>query len=462
MAQSPMNVRQLVQVSRDAVVSWREVIERGAVDARGSERGIPDPRDAHGLEDLANAVIARLRDDTLHATHPRFFGLFVTPSDAAGVLGDVIAAVTNPQLGAVWHARAAAEIETVALRHLQGKLGLPDAAVGTFTTGGSEANLTGILCALTRAFPERAERGLGTARPVFYASEQAHDSFVKIAAITGLGRAAVRRIRSDARQRLDPHALRAAIHRDRAEGCTPFAVVGTAGTTATGAFDPLEELAAICAVEDLWLHVDAAWGGIAALSDRLRPHLQGIERADSVTWDAHKTLPVPTGAGMFFARERTWAERVFATSPGYVPADEHAAADPYRVTLQWSRRFIGLKVYLCLAERGEAGIARMVDHQAAMGRALSERLREAGCTITNDSPLPLVTFTHPEMPASDLARRVVDEGAAWISSVAMPNGATWARACITHPESGLEDVEALAAAVRRACSPVNARSASGC
>jgi glutamate/tyrosine decarboxylase-like PLP-dependent enzyme len=439
------------------------VIERGAVDARGTSLRIPDPSEAHGLEELAAAVIGRMRDDTLHATHPRFFGLFVTPSDVAGVLGDLVAAVTNPQLGAVWHARAAAEIEAVTLRHLRRRLGLPGDGIGTFTTGGSEANLTGILCALARHFPEHAERGFEGARPALYASEQAHDSFVKIAAITGLGRAAVRRIRSDARQRMDPSALRAAIHRDRAAGYTPFAVVGTAGTTATGAFDPLDELAATCAVEDLWLHVDAAWGGIAALSDELRPCLAGIDRADSITWDAHKTLPVPTGAGMFFARERVWAERVFATSPGYVPADEHAAADPYRVTLQWSRRFIGLKVYLCLAERGESGIAALVDHQAAMGRLLRERLRDAGCAITNDSPLPLVTFTHPARDAAELARAVVDEGAAWISSVALPGGATWARACITHHESGPEDVEALVAAVRRAtCSPVHARSASGC
>jgi glutamate/tyrosine decarboxylase-like PLP-dependent enzyme len=159
------------------------------------------------------------------------------------------------------------------------------------------------------------------------------------------------------------------------------------------------------------------------------------------------------GAGMFFCRWPRFSEAAFSVETGYVPDAEPGTADLYRQTLQWSRRFIGLKVFLTLAELGEAGVAAIVDHQAAMGRLLREALAEAGWQVRNDSPLPLVCFTPADAPPESvpaIARAVAAEGTAWISDVHLPTGERWLRACITHHETGPEDVHALVQALGRA------------
>ena len=413
-----------------------------------------DFRAPHALDLLLTDVVSLLEQGTVHSTHPRYFGLFNPGVLPAGVAADGLAALYNPQVGAWWHAPAANEIERLTLAFFQERLGIagPDASA-TFTTGGSEANLTGVLAALTRGFPTFIDDGVRSLdrQPVLYVSDQAHDSFVKIAGMTGLGRSSVRRVASDVRHRIDPEALRRSIAADRASDRAPFLLVGTAGTTGTGAIDPLNELATICWEEGLWYHVDAAWGGLAALSDALRPLLTGIERADSVTLDAHKVLPVPMGAGMFFSRLCTPLEAAFAVHTGYVPDREPGTSDAYQYTVQWSRRFIGLKVFVTLAELGADGVAALVEHQTAMGDLLRAGITRAGWRLMNDSRLPLVCFI-PDAGASPaaIARAVSDEGAVWLSELRLTDGTSALRACITHHETGPGDVEALLKAVARA------------
>jgi aromatic-L-amino-acid decarboxylase len=426
------------------------VLSHGALAARLGAYDFQQPRD---LEALTADVADLLEQGSLHATHPRYFGLFVPGVRPAGIVADLLAAAYNPQLGAWWHGPAAGAIERQALGFFRERIGLPETAFAGFTTGGSEANLTGVLAALASAFPRHPREGLAGRQPVLYASDQAHDSFVKIARIVGLGERAVRRVPSDARQRMVMPALERLVADDRARGLEPFLVVATVGTTATGAVDPLAPLAELCRRERLWLHADAAWGGIALLSDRLRPVAAGIERADSVTWDAHKTLPVPMGAGMFFARDRRSTEAVFAVHTAYVPDAEPGTYDNYQQTIQWSRRAIGLKVFLTLAELGREGVARLVDHQAAMADHLRAALQAEGWTIANDTPLPLVCFSRPGLgpeATSALMRGVVAEGAAWISEVHLPDGARWLRACITHAEVEPADLRVLMDALCRA------------
>jgi aromatic-L-amino-acid/L-tryptophan decarboxylase len=425
-------------------------LTNGEVTARLAAHDFERPRD---LTALTEEMVDLLEQASLHPTHPRYFGLFVPGVRPAGIVADALAAAYNPQLGAWWHGPAACAVERVTLDFFRRRIGLPASAFTTFTTGGSEANLMGVLCALAAAFPRHPQEGLDGVRAVLYASEQAHDSFVKIARAVGLGERAVRRIGSDARQRMEVEALRGAIAADRAAGRRPFLVVATVGTTATGAVDPLGALAEVCRHEGLWLHADAAWGGIALLSDALRPYVAGIERSDSVTWDAHKTLPVPMGAGMFFARARRFMEAVFSVQTAYVPETDEGTHDAYQETLQWSRRFIGLKVFMTLAELGAPGVAAMVDHQAAMADLLRDLLRADGWTIANDTPLPLVCFTRPGLrpdETSALVRSVVAEGTVWISEVRLPDGARWLRACVTHHEAGPSDVRALVDALCRA------------
>ncbi len=418
--------------------------------ARVAAYGFEQPRE---LPDLVEEAADLIEQGSLHATHPRYFGLFVPGVTEAGVAGDALAAAYNAQLGSHWHGPAAAHVERRTLAFFRDRIGLPETSSAAFTTGGSEANLTGVLAALASALPRFEDEGVAGARPTLYASDQAHDSFLKIARTVGLGARAVRRVRADERQRMDVAALASAIARDRAQGETPFLVVATVGTTATGAIDPLPEIAGLCARERLWLHVDAAWGGLALLSDALRGHAAGIERADSVTWDAHKTLPVPMGAGMSFVRDPRFTERVFTVRTAYVPEAQAGEPDAYQQTLQWSRRFIGLKVFLTLAALGRAGVARLVDRQAAMADLLRRELAAVGWTIANDSPLPVVCFRDGDAPperTTALVRAVVDEGAVWISEVRLPDGRRWLRACVTHADAGPADVRALVEALGRA------------
>jgi aromatic-L-amino-acid decarboxylase len=192
---------------------------------------------------------------------------------------------------------------------------------------------------------------------------------------------------------------------DRSNGLLPFMVIGTAGTTAAGIIDPLPEIAQFCKTQGLWFHADAAYGGAAAVSPNLRHHLDGIEAADSITCDAHKWLSVPMGCGMFFCRHRDSVAQAFRSDVTYMPAkpaseDASATFNPLTHSAQWSRRFIGLKLFMALAQYGEAGYAEMLDHQARMGNVLRESLAATGWRIVNSTPLPVVCFT-----AMDFCRR---------------------------------------------------------
>ncbi|WP_394837329.1 pyridoxal-dependent decarboxylase [Pendulispora rubella] len=441
------------------IVGWEQGVRSVPVTPRMSRSEIREelapldfsrPRD---LGELVNRVADLLEKGAVHPNHPRYFGLFNPGVRRAGIVADALAALYNPQVAGWWHAPAACEIEAHTLAHLGRKIGLdPSTSFATFTTGGSEANLTGVLCGLAHAFPGYAKGGVAAAgkAPVFYGSDQAHDSFVKIARTTGLGENAFRRVRSDARQRLDVDDLVAQIARDRADGKSPFLVVATVGTTATGAIDPVAALAALCKAEGLWLHADAAWGGLALLSETRRAHVADLALADSITWDAHKTFPVPMGAGMFFARTQSPSEAVFSVHTAYVPDAEPGTIDLYQRTIQWSRRFIGLKIFLTLAELGDAGMTKLVEHQMRMGVHLREALAGAGFRLTNDSPLPIACFTRDGngLKPAEIARRMAAEGHAWLSEVRLGTGAHWLRACITHHDTGPEDIRQLVAAVQ--------------
>jgi aromatic-L-amino-acid/L-tryptophan decarboxylase len=401
------------------------------------------------LDDVLDAAVELLRDGIVHTAHPRYFGLFNPTPTFAGVLADALVAAFNPQLAAASHAPAAVAIERRVLSFLGERLGL-DGAAGGFTSGGAEANLTGLLVALERHFPEATEAGLAAVagRPTLYVSGEAHDSFVKAARMTGLGHSAVR-VAGD--PLLDVEALRAAIERDRAAGERPFLVVATAGSTAAGLIDPLPKVADLCSDLGLDLHVDAAWAGAVALSDRLRPLLAGIERADSVTVDAHKWLSAPMGAGVFLTRHPRDLASTFRVAAGYMPSA--TASDPYLTSAQWSRRFIGLKVFMSLAAAGRAGYAAQIEHDCRLGDRLRAELRERGWRVVNETPLPVVCFVPDDRAdAGELARiagAVEASGEAWIS-VAQLAGRPALRACITSHRSTEADVEALCHSLERA------------
>lgn len=402
------------------------------------------------LRELIDDVTEMLDRWSIDVTHPRYFGLFNPSVRPAGVTADLVTALYNPQL-AVWsHAPAANEIEQFVIRHLLESFGFdPEDGIGTFTTGGSEANLTAVTAALTERFPAYGTDGLRALpeRPVLYASRAAHDSFGKICHLVGIGRDSLRRVELDARMRMDAEALRRRIEKDLSGGRAPFMVIATAGTTSAGVVDPIVELVETCRRHGLWLHVDAAWGGAAMLSPRLRQSLGPIAEADSVTCDAHKWFSVPMGAGIFLGRRRRPVEAAFRIHADYMPDSTEGVVEPYRTSVQWSRRFTGLKVFMVLAELGAEGFARMIEHQAAMGESLRERLLERGWEIVNETPLPVVCCTHPDL-RGDRTRvqavvdRVCRGGRAWISATRLADE-TVIRACITSYSTQESDLEIL-------------------
>ncbi len=413
------------------------------------------------LRELTAEMIRLLREWNVQITHPRYFGLFNPSVKPASVVADALVSLFNPNLAARAAAEGACVLERFTLERFLGLLGFPvETSEASFTSGGAEANHQAVLTAMAHRFPRAIEEGVGALdrRPVLYVSADAHGSMAKAAQASGLGSRAVRRVPLDGRRRMDPEALGRLVSADRAAGLEPFLVAATAGTTAAGAVDPLEAVAIVAAREGLWLHVDAAYGGIALLSRRLKPLLSGIEQADSVTWDAHKTLSLALGAGMFFSRHREAVARAFGIEAGYMPRSAEGEEDPYATTLQWSRRFLGLRVFMTLAAEGTSGLAEDADRVAALGHELRARLTQAGFTLLNDSELPVVCFTHPRIDAGevrglDILDRVLRSGRAWISHVSL-SGRFALRACVTSYLANEADLDCLVEEVRAALNGV--------
>lgn len=392
---------------------------------------------------------------SVHTGHPSYFGLFNPAPSSAGIAGELLAAGLNPQLAAWSHAPAAAEAEQHVLRFFARRLGWSPAAVaGNITTGGSEANFTALALALAQACPAHATAGVRglEAQPVLYASAESHLAWLKIAQLAGLGRDAVRLVAVDELLRVDVDRLRSMLAADRARGTWPFMLVATAGTTGSGTIDPLPELADFAQHEGLWLHVDAAWAGALVLSDRLAPVLDGIERADSVTVDAHKWISAPMGVGMLLTAHPHLLAEAFAVTTDYMPADVEAAADPYAISMQWSRRFAGLKVLLSLALIGRPGYAEQFERDVALGQRLATGLAGAGWRIANDTPLPVVCVAQDGADAAwhqAVVERVVGSGAAWVSRVTLA-GKPAIRTCVISYRTTADEVDALVEALGEA------------
>lgn len=388
---------------------------------------------AQSLERVVADVEEMLGTWQVQVTHPHYFGLFNPSVTLASVVADTLVAMYNPQLANWRTSPAGNEIERHTLGWLTAKFGLPAETLATFTSGGTEANLSAVVAALTRAFPAYGEYGLRSlkAAPTIYLTEAAHNGFNKIAHIAGLGRNCLRTVATDSHLKLDLKDLERRVSEDRKNGFAPFMVVGTGGTTATGVIDPLGEIAQLCSDQNLWFHADAAWGGAAILSPALKDYLAGIESADSITCDAHKWFSVPMGCGMFFCRHPETVAEAFRADVSYMPRKtDLTCSDPYTTSIQWSRRLIGLKLFLALAHLGESGQIEMIEHQTRMGHVLRESLRASGWRILNTTPFPLICFTRDGLIPTEFLSILRERQIAWMSE-AQVGGTPVVRACIT-------------------------------
>ena len=394
------------------------------------------------LDEVLAWTIANLEHGIVHVTHPRYFGLFNPAPSFPAQCADRIAAVFNPQLASSATSPVPVEIEAHVIRSVARRAGLPNKATGHFTNGGAEANYTALICALTRSNPGFASEGARSfdGPPVFYISRESHLAWVKIAHQVGIGRSAARLVATDGSGRMDPKALSEALKADRAQGCIPIMIAATAGTTNAGMIDPLLTCAEIAQVSGLWYHVDAAWGGALIASDRLRSVLAGIELGDSITIDAHKWFATTMGCGMFITRHGETLSSAFQVSADYMPSSNFGL-DPYVTSFQWSRRFLGLRLFLSLAAAGWTGYGRHVEHSIELSRLLEKRLLARGWTIANNSSLAVLCI-QPEPgrgTARSIVNRILASGRAWVS-VATFEGRDVIRACVTHGGTTPDDI----------------------
>jgi len=401
------------------------------------------------LEEALRWAIERLEHGIVQMSNPRYFGLFNPGASFPSQCADRLAGSFNPQLASSASSPVPVALENHVIRAVARRAAFGDDATGHFATGGSEANFTALICALTAAHPKFSEGGVRAfGGPVkFYTSRDCHIAWLKIAHQAGVGRGALRLVATDGRGRMDPEALLKAIVDDRAAGAIPVMIVATAGTTGAGMIDPLHACADIAKQQALWLHVDAAWGGAALASNRLRGLLDGIERADSLTIDAHKWLATTMGCAIFISRRADLLSEAFHASTNFMPSSI-AGVDPYLNSVQWSRRFLGLRLFLALAAAGWDGLGAHVERGVEVIELVKERLLASGWRIANDSPLAVLDAIPPAAVGDirALVRRVVASGRAWVAPTTF-EGQEVVRICATNGETGVPDVEALVAAL---------------
>ncbi|HEY2676043.1 MAG TPA: pyridoxal-dependent decarboxylase [Steroidobacteraceae bacterium] len=397
------------------------------------------------LEESLSWTIERMQRGIVQMSNPRYFGLFNPGANFPAQCADRIAGSFNPQLASSASSPVPVALENHVIRAVARRAGFGDEGTGHFATGGSEANYTSLLCALTAAHADFSADGVRAfAGPIrFYTSRDCHIAWLKIAHQAGVGRSALRLVATDGCGRMDSEALLRAIAEDRAAGAIPVMIVATAGTTGGGMIDPLHACADIARRENLWLHIDAAWGGAALASNRLRGVLDGIERADSLTIDAHKWPATTMGCALFVTRRADLLSQAFHASTSFMPSSI-SAVDPYLNSVQWSRRFIGLRLFLTLAAAGWEGLGAHVERGVKVIECVKSRLLASGWRIANDSPLAVLAAIPPADlgDVRALVRRVVASGRAWVAPTLF-EGQDVVRICATNGETKMEDVDAL-------------------
>jgi glutamate/tyrosine decarboxylase-like PLP-dependent enzyme len=335
-------------------------------------------------EPLPPAEIARLLrplvfEHSALCGHPGFLAYISGSGTVPGAAADLLAAGLNPNVGGWSLSAGASELELHLMRWIAGVFGLPEGAGGLMTSGGATSNFTALKAARDAHAPGNVRAdGVDGMRLVLYASEEAHATIAEAADMLGLGERAVRSIPTDAGFRMRADDLEAAIADDIAAGMRPFCVVATAGTTATGAVDPLAAIADLCERRNLWLHVDAAYGGAAAFAPGLRHLVDGIGRADTISFDPHKWLYTPQSSACLLARDPGRLRAAFSIDAAYVREDAELSGRGVNIGElgpQWSRAFIALKVWMSLAAHGTDAYARRIAHDVELARYLDERVR---------------------------------------------------------------------------------------
>ncbi|MHB1958800.1 MAG: pyridoxal phosphate-dependent decarboxylase family protein [Acidobacteriaceae bacterium] len=419
-------------------------------------------------------ICAQMVDRGFHVPSANYFGLMNPTPTYMAVLAEALVAALNPQLATLARSQLASKIEHETVRWIAERVGWTgDTYGGTFTTGGNEANLSALAIALTHRYPQVADNGLvGLDRqPIVYASAESHHSLEKSLGMLGLGRKALRRIPVNEAAEIDVRALELSIAADRSAGFEPLAIVGTAGTTSSGAIDPLPALAEISRRQNLWFHVDGAYGAAVVFSNRHRGLVAGIELADSITIDPHKWLAMPFAAGVFLTRHPELLEPTFSLETSYLPrALGNPMPDNFRISAQWSRRMNSLKFWLTLRVHGRQAYEELIDSQLRLAAYMESRVLDTGAfELATPRRLTILNFrakTARELalPEDEIARlhhaiaaEITQDGQQWISTTRV-RGRSVLRMMVISYLTEERHIDALATRLQRAAKVVLERS----
>jgi aromatic-L-amino-acid decarboxylase len=408
------------------------------------EAGLPEaPSSAHGA--LADA--ARILDESIAQARPRYFAFIGSSGLEIGTIADLLAHTYDINLAV--DARAATEIEDQAVRWAAEFVGFP-VGTGAFTSGGTVSNVTAIAAARERALPGSRHEGLGGRRVAVYCSREVHYSVTRAVELLGIGSDHLRAIELDGLRRMRPDALDDAIGADVARGITPVAVVATAGTTLTGAVDPIDAIADVCERRGVWLHVDGAYGLPAATVGSRAPMFAGLPRAESCSIDAHKWLYLPKACGVLLVRDARALASAFAHEQGYLPHQQHElhAAD---ITLEYSRPFRALKLWLGFRVHGAQQFREAIERNLGEADLLYRRAQLADDFEVMEAPpqLSVVPIRHAPAGVADpnahnqaIAEAIQADGRVYLSS-ALIDGDVWLRPCFVNFRTTEDDVVAL-------------------
>jgi glutamate/tyrosine decarboxylase-like PLP-dependent enzyme len=419
---------------------------------------IASPADPTPVERLRAELVGSILPYATGNTHPRFWGWVHGTGTAGGVLAEMAAAAMNANCGGRNH--GGIELERIVVGWACSWFGLPKPAGGLLVSGSSMANLYGIALARHhKAGHDVRAKGIAGAPLVAYTSTESHMSVAKAMELLGLGREALRAIPVDQALAIDIGALRGAIAADRAAGRKPFCVIASTGTVNSGAFDDLVALADLCAVENLWLHVDGAFGALVALTPSLAQRVAGIERADSIAFDYHKWLHVPYDCGCILVRDAALQLEAFGGRPDYLAAIGGLASGepwPSDMGIELSRGFRALKVWWTIREHGTLRLGRAIERNCAQAHLLESLLRgRPSIEIMAPVSLNIVCcrYRAPGLdPAAldDLNARIVvaiQESGVAVTSSCRIGGRLCIRVCITNHRSRDEDFAILAEAI---------------
>jgi glutamate/tyrosine decarboxylase-like PLP-dependent enzyme len=421
------------------------VLRRAEAADMASRLGGPPPEQAAEYGAVLARVIADVLPYAARTDHPGYFAFIPSFTTWPAALAELTAAAANPYCGAWMESAGAAQIELEVVDWFRDWLGMPTSTAGLLVSGGSAANLMALLVA-------REAEGGPSDDSVLYVSDQAHSSLARTARAMGLRPQQVRVLPTDDRWRLLPETVTAAARADRSAGRIPFALCASAGSTNTGAVDPLGELADVGAEEGLWLHVDAAYGGFAALTAKGQSALAGIDRADSVTLDPHKWLYQPMECGSVLIRDGARLERTFAIHPDYLDGDATRGAGEVNFAdrgLQLSRGFRALKIWVTMQTFGLAAFRAAIQRNLELAEFAEALIRRhAGLTLMAPATLGIVCFRR-EWPGCDeaeterrglaLADDLERSGMALVSATRLA-GRHAIRLCILNPTSSEEHV----------------------